>query len=180
MGLSDFFEMLKYIIPSLVMLGGVYLVLRTFIDDENKRRQHELNKSLLFEQRKVSLPLRLQAHERILIFLERIHPFSLLQRVYQPNMLVPELQLELIKTIRSEYEYNLSQQMYLSEDTWKMVSTAKEETIKLINLIGAQLPQDADGQELSKAIFNYYIHSNKEVPVQIAINFVKDDVKHLF
>ena len=73
---SAILEILKYIIPALITLGGVYLIVRTFIEDENKRRNQELNKTLLFEQRKISLPLRLQAYERIIVFLERIHPFS--------------------------------------------------------------------------------------------------------
>lgn len=180
MELSDILEMLKYVIPSLISLGGVYLIIKIFLDDENTRRKQEINKSILFEQRKVSQPLRLQAYERIIVFLERIHPFSLLQRVYQPNMLVPELQLELVKTIRMEYEYNLSQQMYINEDAWQMVATAKEETIKIINTFASKMPDDADGMELSKAIFNYYMQTQQEVPVQIAINYVKSDVKNLF
>ncbi|MCB0507660.1 MAG: hypothetical protein R2739_09320 [Chitinophagales bacterium] len=180
MGFSDILEMLKYVIPSIVTLGGVYLIIKVFIDDENLRRNQEVNKALLFEQRKVSLPLRLQAYERIIVFLERIHPFSLFQRIYQQNMLVPEFQLELIKTIRMEYEYNLSQQMYINDDVWQMVNTAKEETIKIINTFASKLPNDADGMELNKAIFNYYMQSQKEIPVQIAINFVKSDVKNLF
>lgn len=180
MELSDILEMLKYVIPSLISLGGVYLIIKIFLDDENTRRKQEINKSILFEQRKVSQPLRLQAYERIIVFLERIHPFSLLQRVYQPNMLVPELQLELVKTIRMEYEYNLSQQMYINDDAWQMVATAKEETIKIINTFASKMPDDADGMELSKAIFNYYMQTQQEVPVQIAINYVKSDVKNLF
>lgn len=170
MELSDILEMLKYVIPSLISLGGVYLIIKIFLDDENTRRKQEINKSILFEQRKVSQPLRLQAYERIIVFLERIHPFSLLQRVYQPNMLVPELQLELVKTIRMEYEYNLSQQMYINDDAWQMVATAKEETIKIINTFASKMPDDADGMELSKAIFNYYMQTQQEVPVQIAYN----------
>ncbi len=180
MELSDILEMLKYVIPSLVSLGGVYLIIRIFIDDENTRRNQEINKVILFEQRKISLPLRLQAYERIIVFLERIHPFSLLQRVYLPNMLVSEFQLELIKSIRLEYEYNLSQQMYINEDAWQMVATAKEETIKIINMFASKMPDETDSSELNKAIFNYYMQSGKEVPVQIAINFVKSDVKNLF
>ena len=180
MELSDLLEMIKYVVPSIVSLGGVYIIIRTFIDDENERRKQELSKSLLFEQRKVSLPLRLQAYERIIVFLERIHPFSLLTRIHQPNMLVGEFQLELIKTIRIEYEYNLSQQMYINNDAWQMVATSKEESIKLINLFASKMPDETDGVELSKAIFNYYMQTEKEIPVQIAINFVKDDVKNLF
>lgn len=177
---SDILEILKYVIPSLITLGGVYFIIQMFIQDENSRRNQEINKTILFEQRKISQPLRLQAYERIIVFLERIHPFSLIQRVYQPNMLLTEFQLELIKNIRTEYEYNLSQQMYINDEAWQMVATAKEETIKLINLFASQMSDDADGIELSKAIFNYYMQTNKEVPVQIAINFVKHDVKTLF
>ncbi len=180
MEFSDILELLKYTIPSLVSLGGVYMIVKTFLDDENSRRNQEINKTLLFEQRKVSLPLRLQAYERIIVFLERIHPFSLLQRVYAPNMLISELQLELVKSIRLEYEYNLSQQMYINDDAWQMVATAKEETIKIINMFASKMPDETDGIELSKAIFNYYMQSEKDVPVQIAINFVKSDVKTLF
>lgn len=180
MDTSGFFDIAKYVLPSLVALAFVYMIVRAFIEDESVRRNQESNRLLIFEQRKVSLPLRLQAYERIIVFLERIHPFSLLQRVYQPNMLVAELQLELIKTIRLEYEYNLSQQMYINDDAWQMVATAKEETIKVINTFASQMPDDTDGIELNKAIFNYYIQSNQEVPVQIAINFVKSDVKKLF
>lgn len=180
MDFSDILELLKYVVPSIVSIGGVYIVVKTFVDDENTRRNQEINKTLLFEQRKVSLPLRLQAYERIIVFLERIHPFSLLQRVYQPNMLAPEFQLELIKTIRIEYEYNLSQQMYINDDAWQMVATAKEETIKIINTFASKLSDETDGVELSKAILNYYMQSQKEVAVQIAINFVKSDVKTLF
>lgn len=180
MELAGTLEILKYILPSLVTVGAVYLVVVAFFEDENKRRNAEINKIVVQEQRKVSLPLRLQAYERIIVFLERIHPFSIIPRVYVPGMLISEFQLELIKTIRIEYEYNLSQQMYINNDAWQMVATAKEETIKMINLFASQMPEDADGSELSRAIFNYYMQSSAEVPVQIAINFVKNDVRNLF
>ncbi|MEN9449256.1 MAG: hypothetical protein RJA25_2546 [Bacteroidota bacterium] len=173
-------EILKYILPTLVTLAFVYMIIKSFLDNETKRRNLEVQKRIRFEQSKISLPLRLQAYERIIVFLERIHPFSLLPRIYQPNMLVAELQLELIKTIRTEYEYNLSQQIYISRETWQMVNTAKEETIKLINTFASQMPTDAEGAELNKAIFNYYMQTEQPIPVQIAINFVKEDVKNLF
>lgn len=180
MDTSGFFDIVKYVLPSLVALGFVYMIVKAFIDDESVRRNQEAGKKLKYEQHKIALPLRLQAYERIIVFLERIHPFSLLPRVYQPNMLVAELHLELVKSIRAEYEYNLSQQMYINDDAWQMVSTAKEETIKVINLFASKMPDDADGAELNKAIFNYYMQTEQHIPVQLAINFVKKDVKKLF
>lgn len=173
-------DILKYTLPSLVALAFVYMIVKEFIKNENTRRNIEANKKIRFEQRKIALPLRLQAYERVIMLLERIHPFSLLPRVYQQNMLIAEYQLELIKSIRSEYEYNLSQQIYISNEAWQMVTTAKEETIKLINTFASKMPSDADGIELNKAVLNYYIQTEQQVPVQIAINFVKEDVKNLF
>ncbi len=178
--MQEFLEILKYVIPSVIMMLGVYFIINAFLNDENKRRNYELRKLITNEQRKISLPLRLQAYERSIVFLERINPIALCQRVYQPNMLVPEFQLELIKTVRLEYEYNLSQQMYINADSWQMVTTAKEETLKLINAIASKMPDSADGRELSNAIMRYIMESGKELPVQIAINFVKADVQSLF
>ena len=70
--------------------------------------------------------------------------------------------------------------MCVDGDAWQMVATAKGETIKIINTFASKLPDDADGMELNKAIFNYYMQTQQEVPVQIAINYVKSDVKNLF
>ena len=71
-------EILKYILPTLVTLAFVYMIIKSFLDNETKRRNLEVQKRIRFEQSKISLPLRLQAYERIIVFLERIHPFSLL------------------------------------------------------------------------------------------------------
>lgn len=178
--MSEILEILKYVLPSAITLLGVYFIIQSFLNDENKRRNHQTRKLITNEQRKISLPLRLQAYERCIVLLERINPISLCQRVYQPNMLVPEFQLELIKTIRLEYEYNLSQQMYLQSESWQMVSLAKEETLKLINAIASKMPDSTDGRELSNAILRYIMESGKEMPVQIAINYLKSDVQSLF
>jgi hypothetical protein len=76
MDTSGFFDVVKYVLPSLVALGFVYMIVKAFIDDESIRRNQEAGRELALEQRKVALPLRLQAYERIIVFLERIHPFS--------------------------------------------------------------------------------------------------------
>lgn len=178
--MSFFLEILKYILPSIIMLIGVYLIIVKFFEQNETLKKLELKKLSIQENRKVALPLRLQAYERVILFLERIHPNQLVQRVREPNMTVAALNLELAKAIRIEYEYNLSQQIYLNQDAWVLVERAKDETLKIINSIASNLPKEANGIELSKAIFQYLAESNQEFPTHIAINFIKEDVKNLF
>ena len=178
--MNEFLEILKYTLPATIMLIGVYFMLQSFFKEDAAKRSFELKKITVAESRKISLPLRLQAYERIILFLERIHPYSLVQRVREPNMTVGDFHLAMMKAIRTEYEYNLSQQMYLSSDAWMMVSTAKEETLKQLNAIASKMPESANSIELSKTILEYFMNTDKPVPVQIAVNFIKEDVKTLF
>lgn len=177
---TEIWEILKYTLPSAIMLAGVYFIINSFFKEDAAKRNFDLMKLQVSENRKVSLPLRLQAYERVILFLERIHPYSLVQRVREPQMTVSDFHLALMKAIRNEYEYNLSQQMYLSQDSWTMVATAKEETLKQINMIASKLPEGANSIELSKTILEYFMSTDKPMPVHIAINFLKDDVKTLF
>ena len=177
---SDILDILKYTIPSIVALTGMYFMLAAFFDRDEKERNYELRKLIHEKNTGIVLPLRLQAYERTILFLERIHPNSILHRVRQPGMSAQDLHLALTRTIREEYEYNLSQQIYLSKEAWAMVTTVKEELVKLINLLSANMPAEASSMDLSRAILDYFIQSEKEVPTQLAINYIKEDVKQFF
>lgn len=170
-------DMLKYIIPSMVMLGGVYLITSNFIDNENKKREYELRRQLLNENRKALLPIRMNAYERLLIFLERMNPTSAIHRHRVVNMSARDLQLSITNSIREEFEHNLSQQLYVSNEAWTSVLNAKEEMVKLYNLIGNNLPDDAGSLEYSKDILDYIIESNKKLPCDYSIDFLKEDIK---
>jgi len=178
--MSFFLEILRYTLPSMIMLIGVYTIIKNFLEQNETIKKIELRKLSIKENTKVSLPLRLQAYERIILFLERIHPYHLTQRMWESDMNVAQFNLVLAKTIRTEYEYNLSQQIYINEDAWALVERAKEETLKIINSIASNLPNESDSAELSKAIFQYFTEANRQFPTQIAIDFIKEDVKNLF
>lgn len=173
-------EILRYTIPSAILLIGVYFIISKFFEQNEILNRIELKKLSIKENSKISLPLRLQAYERAILFLERIHPYHLVQRVRETNMNVSDFNLLINKTIRTEFEYNLSQQIYLSKDAWTMLERAKEETQKQINAIASKLPNDANSIELSKAVYEYFVETEQDFPVQIAINFIKEDVKKLF
>jgi hypothetical protein len=178
--METFLEILKYVIPTIVALGGMYIMLSAFFDREEKARSFELRKNNLQDNKKISLPLRLQAYERLIVFLERIHPNSILHRVRQPNMSAQDLQLALVRNVREEYEFNVSQQLYVSKEAWAMVKTVKDEMVKLFNLIGSKLPEGANSMDYSRALLDYLIQNNEEAPTDVAINYLKQDVTHLF
>jgi hypothetical protein len=131
------------------------------------------------EGQKIILPLRLQAYERIILFLERISPNNLILRLNKPEMSSVQLQSALVKVIREEFEYNLSQQLYISLKAWELVKNAKEETIKLINVASGKIPETASSGELAKIIFDLSLET-EILPVNVAIDEIKIEIQKIF
>ena len=131
------------------------------------------------EDQKIILPLRLQAYERIVLFLERITPSNLIMRINQNEMTAVELQTALVKTIREDFEYNLSQQVYLSPRSWELIKHAKEECIKMINLASGKVSGAAPSAELVRIIFNLVLEQEK-LPVAVALEEIKAEIQRSF
>src|SRR3954470_20124591 len=119
-------EILRIILPAAAVFAAAFFTQKHFLDNDRGRRNQELKKS----GQSLVTPLRLQAYERIVIFLERAHPNTIVVRVNKHGMTSHQLHMELIKTIKSEYEHNLSQQIYISYGAWELVKTTKEEITK--------------------------------------------------
>ncbi|KAB2809805.1 DUF7935 family protein [Phaeocystidibacter luteus] len=165
-----FLEILKYTFPALLMLLLAYLMLSNFTENEENRRRYYLRK----ETQKQALPVRLQAYERLTLFLERITPSSLLVRIPSKGLSASEYQSLLLKTIRNEFEYNLSQQIYISEEAWQMVVTAKSATVSIVNRVASQLPEGSTGAELSKKILEHAMELGT-FPTRNAIHYMKSE-----
>jgi hypothetical protein len=146
------------------------------LDNDQKRRDHELKKSA----HALSTPLKIQAYERIVIFLERIHPNTLVVRINKHGMSAQQLHIELVKTIKSEYEHNLSQQIYLSHNAWELVKTSKEEIIKLINISATKVPQDNSSNDLAMMVLNITASLEKKLPNEVALDYIKKEVSQIF
>jgi len=97
--------------------------------------------------------LRVQAYERLVLYLERITPGALVMRLHQAGMSSRLLRSDMSKTVREELEHNLSQQIYVSEQAWKMVIRAKEETINLINISQENVGDKGTGMDMSRVMF---------------------------
>jgi len=179
-------EILKYILPSLVVLLTAWLLLKSFLNTQEEIQKkdlqakiEELQLQIKKEDKRHLTPIRLQAYERIVLFLERIAPQSLVFRVQKPGQKVFQLQNALLQSIRDEYEHNLSQQLYISKESWAMVKSAKEEIVQLINTAAADVKPDDSGIELSKRIFEATI-SNERLPTDRAIEMLKKEIHKLF
>jgi hypothetical protein len=89
------------------------------------------------------------------------------------------LQLNLLESIREEYEHNLAQQMFISDETWDLVKRSKDETMKIINLAGQKLAPDASGMDLMNTIFTL-VGEIGTLPSEIAVSALKKEVQQLF
>jgi hypothetical protein len=169
----DIVEALKYTIPSVVVFFTAYFLLREFFQNEGKKRQSEL----MGEKIRVSLPLRLQAYERIILLLERISPHNLVMRVYKPGLSVQEFQQQLVQSIRDEFSHNLSQQLYVSPQAWDLVKTAREEMVRQINTAAAQLEEEAGATELSNQLLSMSV---EKMATRKAMDFLKNEARKNF
>ncbi len=117
--------------------------------------------------------LRLQAYERLTVFADRAALKNLVSRTSSGGMTVVDLQLSLLDALRSEYEYNVSQQIYVSPEMWKAIGNLKEQNIFIINQIAATLPPRENAIELSKRILEYVSTTQAELSTVVlsALNF---------
>lgn len=166
------FELLKYVVPSLVVLAASYFLLKMFLEKEAEKNQMQMR----LDMQKITIPVRMQAYERLALLLERIEPAGLLVRTNLPGMTALQLQSALVQSIRSEFEHNLSQQLYVSSRVWEMVRNAREETIKRINSAAIKLPPDATSTDLASLILINDIDSEQSV-VKEALDLLKSEAR---
>lgn len=170
-----FLEILKYLIPALIVFIITYYQFKIFFDTEYEKRMIDLKT----EQGKTLQPLKLQAYERCILLMERMSPESLVMRTHKPGISASQLKMELIAAINSEYNHNLSQQLYVSAQAWQVIRVVKEEMINLINTAYSDLGPNSVGLDLSKAIFEQLIKI-ETVPTQKALMFIKKEFDLVF
>jgi hypothetical protein len=168
------FEILKYLLPAIVLYFTARLIVQAYLKNEDDKRA-DIKKSTGGQ---TTLPLRLQAYERLTLLLERISPAQAINRALQPGMTVYMFQLLLIQNIREEFEHNVAQQIYISPSGWTMIKSAKEEIIRLINTSAAGVDAGAAAGELAKILLEKWGRLDQN-PVQIAIDQLKAEVRQI-
>jgi predicted AlkP superfamily phosphohydrolase/phosphomutase len=165
----------KILIPASVVLYAAYLIVRSFIQKEVDLKKLEVRSRSI----ETVLPSRLQAYERMALFLERMSPQNLLVRLNTSKVSSYEFHQLLLMEIRNEYNHNVSQQIYVSEDVWNMIRNAKEDLIVTINESANEMFPEASSLDLAKKIFEKTI--NKQIdPLAHALTELKREIQRTF
>jgi hypothetical protein len=167
-------QSIALLFPLIIVFLFIYYMLKAFFDQFEKQRKQEL----LNRTSNEIIPLKLQAYERLTLFLERIKPESMVIRVAQSGMTTYDLQRALNDAVREEFEHNLSQQIYVSAKAWAMVVAARQSMIQLITSTAMQNKSDALYIEYATDLLNEYASVNDD-PVTLALSFLEQEAKEL-
>ena len=171
--MEHFWELLKYTLPSLILFLTIYFVMRNYLKSNLSMQAMKLQA----DNKKETLPLRIQAYERLMLFCERINLEQLVYRLREPGMKVKELQSTLMIAVQQEFEHNLSQQIFASGNLWKIIELAKNETLS--NIVSAADNFDPDNDSLSYS--NTLISSKRNGQIlEKAKEALRSEVKLLF
>ncbi|MFT5248882.1 MAG: hypothetical protein ACI93P_000605 [bacterium] len=162
-----------YLLPAIVVGLVAYFFFKGHTSNEEGRRRYLIQK----EAQKSLLPVRLQAYERITLFLERIDPNKLLIRVKPYSDDLQKYETLLIENIDNEYEHNLSQQVYVSPECWNLVTAAKNATLQVIRQSGMN-DKVEDSDKLRTFILNHFM--DEVTPSHKALMYVKKEVSEMF
>lgn len=166
-------ELISYTLPTLIMGFVAYNFFVLYTKNETAKRNYLLQK----ETKPDTLSLRLQAYERMTLFLERINPSQLLIRVSPISDNKTDYQNFVIAQIEQEFEHNLAQQIYLSEECWSTITTAKNTTIQMI-LLATKNEEISNANQLRESILKNLLE--KQSPSSIALAFLKNEVNQLW
>jgi hypothetical protein len=168
-------EFVKILVPASVVLYAAYLMVKAFIQKEIDLKKLDIRGRAI----ETVLPNRLQAYERMVLFLERMSPQNLLIRLSAAGMTSREFHQLLLSEIRNEYNHNVSQQVYISEHAWDLIKNAKEDLILMINDASSEMGAESSSLDLSKKIFEKSINKTVD-PLNHALTEVKKEIQQTF
>jgi len=173
MEVEKIFEVILYAVPALITGMIAYYFFKEHTKNEDGRRRFLLHKDMQVN----TLPIRLQAYERMALFLERITPSKLLIRVKPTSSDESAYESLIVATIEQEFEHNLSQQIYVSDECWNIIVAAKNTTIQLIRKAGL-LEKTGTADKLREVILTEMME--KRAPSDAALAFIKKEVGELW
>jgi hypothetical protein len=170
---SELLGYLSYLIPSIIVGLIAFYFFKIFVDHQKEMQYIELRK----ENRSEVLPLRLQAFERLVLFLERISPGQLLSRIKPVGENKFDYENLLIASIEQEFEHNLVQQVYVSQKCWDAIKASKNSTISLIRKT-AMSDKITSAQKLREVVLTELFERSS--PSDTGIAFLKNEIRQLF
>jgi len=169
------FYAILVLVPSALVFGVAYFFIKKL--SENRELIHAIETRR--ERNQYTMPMKVEAYQRLILFLERIHPNSIVMRVHNPLKNATLIQNELLEQIRSEYEHNIAQQMFVSPQAWDIVKRSKDELLQLIHITGKAMDANSSATDFSAKLFEHTAQINP-FPTEIAIRFLKEEFQTAF
>lgn len=173
--MNVFLEILKFTIPGLIVFATAYFILKQYLDNQRILKQLELKR----DQQGTTTPLRLQAYERLSLFCERINLPSLMLRIRQDGMSAGQFKALLLLNIQQEYEYNITQQVYVSDQLWEIIKIARDDSVNTISLAAEMVTNQSDNSELAQAIISI-LEKRGVTAIDKALQAIKKEAAILF
>jgi hypothetical protein len=126
-----------------------------------------------------SRPLQLQAYERLVMLAERISLPSLVSRTSQPGLDARQMQLLLLDSVKQEYEYNITQQVYVSAVAWEAIKNLKDQNMLIINQVGSGLPAGASGGDMNRRLLEYAMSQKKGILHEVVLEALNYEAKKI-
>jgi hypothetical protein len=168
-------DILKFTVAGTGVVWIAFYLFKPYLDKQNQVQLLELKRSVSTQ----TLPLRLQAYERVVLFIERVNPSNMLIRLNAGGLSAAELHIIVINEIRNEFQHNVTQQIYVSCRVWAVLKRVKEDTLSLVNNAVKALPEHATAMDLSKTVL-IHLTQLEDDPYEIAVNLVRQDLEELF
>lgn len=173
MDTTKIIELASYTLPAIVTGLVAYNLFNSYFKDQQNTRRWLLQK----DNRKDTLPLRLQAYERMALYMERINPSQLLIRITPISDDKNEYANYVIAQVEQEFEHNLAQQIYISDECWSIITTAKNATIQMMRL-ATKNEKVNNANQLREVVLSDLLE--KTSPSNAALAFIKNEVGQLW
>src|SRR3569833_1698496 len=167
-------ELVKFTLAGIGTVYVAFYLIKPYLERSEKLQLMELKKSTTA----LTLPLRFQAYERLIVFVERVNPANMLVRLHGTQYSAHELHSLVVSEIREEFQHNVSQQIYVSERAWNVIKRVKDDTMSIITNAIKAMPENATGLELSKTVLAH-MASLQDNPYDIATSMIRKDMEEL-
>ncbi|WP_184546883.1 hypothetical protein [Mucilaginibacter sp. FT3.2] len=168
-------DILKFTVAGAGVVWIAFYLVKPYLDKQNQVQLLELKRSVSTQ----TLPLRLQAYERVVLFIERVNPSNMLIRLNVGGLSATDLHIVVANEIRTEFQHNITQQIYVSSRVWAVMKRVKDDTLSLVNNAVKALPHGATAMDLSKTVL-IHLSQMEDDPYEIAVNLVRQDLEELF
>lgn len=172
---SIILEIVKIAFPAMVVAVTVYVLLREMLTQQRRLQQIDYQQ----QNQKGALPVRLQAYERLSLFCERISIPNLLMRVRRDEMNAATLNISLMLAIQQEYEHNVTQQVYVSDQLWAIIQATRDDALQFLEIAAEKVEKRANGQELASMMLRLHQQRDSD-PIITAQAAIRREAAALF